>query len=57
MIGYQFFVKKRLVIDGAVGFEVGFHHRFFSSATSNVSWQKINNSGNIPIRLNIGFAF
>jgi hypothetical protein len=57
MFGYQFFVKKRLVIDGALGFEVGFHSRLYSSASSNWGWQKINNLGAIPIRLNIGYAF
>lgn len=57
MIGYQFLVKKRLVIDAAVGFECGFHSRMYSSSSSYVGWYKLNNPGNIPIRLNIGYAF
>ena len=57
MIGYQFFVKKRLVIDGAIGVEVGFNSRIFSSVSSYAGWQKLSNPGNIPIRLNIGYAF
>lgn len=57
MIGYQFLIKKRLVIDAAVGFECGFHSRIYSSVSSYAGWRKLNNPGNIPIRLNIGYAF
>jgi hypothetical protein len=56
MIGYQFFIKKRLVVDAAIGFECGFHSRIYSSV-SNLGWIKLNNPGNIPMRLNIGYAF
>lgn len=57
MIGYQFLIKKRLVIDAAVGFECGFHSRIYSSVSSYAGWRKLNNPANIPIRLNIGYAF
>lgn len=57
MIGYQSLIKKRLVVDAAVGFECGFHSRMYSSSSSYAGWYKIGNPGNIPIRLNIGYAF
>lgn len=57
-IGYQFLIKKRLVIDAGIALQYGLKGQAYYSSSSYLGWQKmISSESYLPITLNIGYAF
>lgn len=57
-IGYQFFIKNRLVIDAGIALQYGFKGQMYYSSSSYLGWEKMTmRESFLPITLNIGYAF